>query len=705
MATRNRVIYQSEALYVGQPEGDGFHYKATRLAAPAVTDANDVPLTGEEFALVGDPSTTSEECIVNATQWTLISKPAIDPPEWTTGQTYNKEDYDAGTKAATVKYTKTLQGIAKTWYFEAILDHLSVANSAGAGSVTNGYEPLRSLNDVIKGADELDFAGWDFHSGVKQLQRVQSANYSFSINRQDVNQFGQLSRIDSVAIDPPTVSLDFSYYLTNGLNEKILGLNIDTKDNLDLGAALNFVKTDKQEEDSSGRNFFILTTPQGTDAVGSPDWDTVDNSDQPGIPSVGVDGVAAKATLTITDAAGIKAARVAAMPDFFTIDGVQYLDGQDWDSSGAGNNEDLANEIKEKLNVVLNADNAAKFVVASTVQDGATGNYVIEITTTLATKLANYTFTTSDSQALIASGSFTGGTDPILTTAEPSACSTIALGNGFITQYTAEASVGGMPTASVTIEGLNLKSDSGFHNIDIPSVNNERGTPTDGITYSLPKPISGVLDDGSTTDDVEAGFSCLRPGDIEMHLGSMVDGSGSAGLMNPLPHGAPPTDHTTSSCHIQSFSIDVPMSRTPIQRLGTPWAYTRPLDFPLTVSVSVSAIVADLKSGNVADQLFNNENHDLHFILREPTPDGNGPVAMAYYIRGAQLEGESFSSSIGDNKTVDITFTCQVGGPSDKSRGLMVAGSRGAVQGQGDNESQIGGELSCLTNFDPFVTP
>ena len=53
---------------------------------------------------------------------------------------------------------------------------------------------------------------------------------------------------------------------------------------------------------------------------------------------------------------------------------------------------------------------------------------------------------------------------------------------------------------------------------------------------------------------------------------------------------------------------------------------------------------------------------------------------MAFYVRGAQLEGESFSSSIGDNKSVDITFTCQVGGPEDKTRGLMVAGSRGILE-------------------------
>ena len=664
MATRNRVIYQSEALYVGQPEGDGFHYKAVHQDA-----------TDTEYALVGDPSTADEKCVIDTDNWTLISKPSDSVSAWSSSETYNPENYDSDVKADRVKLEGTLQGIEKTWYFEAI-------------ATNNNKNPMRSLKDVSGTSDDLD--KWEFHPGVKQLHRVQSANYSFSINRQDVNQFGQLSRIDSVAIDPPTVSLDFSYYLRNGLNEKLLGLNIDTKDNLDLGAALNFVKTDKQEEDSSGRNFFILTTPQGTDAVSNPLWDTVDAADQPGT-GVDVPAVKASGTISINATGGFGNLSGAVV----SIGDSDLTEGSDWaqDGTNDGTATSLASAIDGLSDFTASAS-GADITVTATV-GGTAGN----VNVVLGGPYAQIADLITAPAALVGgAAAIPGGSKQ-----SPAApASTIALGNGFITQYTAEAAVGGMPTASLTVEGLNLKSDAGFHNIDVPAVNNERGTPVNGVTYTLPKPVSGVLDDGNTTDDLEAGFSCLRPGDIEMHLGAMVDGAGSAGLMTPLPHGAPPTDHTTASCHVQSFSIDVPMSRTPIQRLGTPWAYTRPLDFPLTISVSVSAIVADLKKGNVADMLFDFENHDLHFILREPTPDGNGPVAMAYYIRGAQLEGESFSSSIGDNKTVDITFTCQVGGANDKTRGLMVAGSRGAVMGQRSNESKIGDEVSCLEEFDPF---
>lgn len=38
---------------------------------------------------------------------------------------------------------------------------------------------------------------------IKQLHRVQSANYGFSVARQDVNQFGNLARIDAIILEPP----------------------------------------------------------------------------------------------------------------------------------------------------------------------------------------------------------------------------------------------------------------------------------------------------------------------------------------------------------------------------------------------------------------------------------------------------------------------------------------------------------------------
>ena len=376
----------------------------------------------------------------------------------------------------------------------------------------------------------------EIRTGIQQLRRVQSANYSFTLNRQDVNQFGQLARIDAVSIDPPTVSLDYSYYLTNGINEKLIGFNVSgtksafTDEFLDGGTS--------QLGGADGHNFFILTTSQGKDAVGN-------------------------------------------------------------------------TESEEGKTV-------------------------------------------------------------------------IALGNGYVSNYSMEASVGGMPTATVTVDGLNLKSYTGISDHLIPAVNTNFGTPMRSTQFSLPPAISGVLNDSAADVSAETeGWSCLRPGDITLHLGT----DGRAGEFEVLPAADPEADYNKGSCHIQSFSIDVPVGRTPLQRLGTPYGYTRVVDFPVTISVSVNAILADLKQGSVDELIWNTEEHDLVFTLREPDQYGTGHKAIEYRVKGALLEGESFSSSIGDNKSVDLTFTAQLGGPEDQARGLRISGSRNALTIQNNYES------------------
>lgn len=402
-------------------------------------------------------------------------------------------------------------------------------------------------------------AGYEVRTGIEQLRRVQNANYSFSVNRQDVNQFGQLARIDAVSIEPPTVTLDFSYYLTNGVNERIMGMNVDGKSSALADEIIGGVKCDNNIN-ADGKNFFILTTCEGHDAVGNADSD----------------------------------------------------DGK----------------------------------------------------------------------------------------------SVIALGNGFVSNYSIEASVGSMPTANVTVDGLNLKSYVGSTGLSVPSVNSNFGIPINDIEFSIPAAISGVLNDSAAggLDNEEEGWSCLRPGDITMSLGTdgraaefeLLPGNdprGDLGYGNTaggsnIATGAgyqgvndnPMHDYTVGgSAHVQSFSIDVPMSRSVLNRLGTPYGYSRVVEYPLNISVSVNAIMADLKAGDVSDLLWNTEEHDLVFTLREPNQYGTGSVAMQYIVKGALLEGESFSSSIGDNKSVDLTFTAQIGGPEDLARGLRILGSRNAL--------------------------
>ena len=345
-----------------------------------------------------------------------------------------------------------------------------------------------------------------------QLKRVQSANYSFEITRQDVNQFGQLARIDALVLQSPTVSLDLSYYLADGFNERALGFAVQTGA---LGGGVNFASG--QMISSEGRNFFIATSAEGIDL----NFDT---------------GTGANAT------------------------------------------------------------------------NGLSGKGVIGI------------------------------------------------GNGFITDYTLNAAVGDLPTVSVSVEGLGFNAATYSNGVNVtgvpsPAINPASGTSV-GLTVQLPPPGTGD------------GVTALRPGDITLNFGTFT-GEGGTPTSNVDMTGA-------NSINIQSVSLSLPMSRTPIERLGSRFAFARVTDFPVTATMSVNALVNEVQARNLATMIDDGAERDITLTIKKP---GLTEEAVRYVFRAARLDSESYSSDIGSNKSVDITFSTQIGGPNDSVHGIFVSGA------------------------------
>ena len=350
----------------------------------------------------------------------------------------------------------------------------------------------------------------------EQLGRVQSANYSFTINRQDVNQFGDLARIDSLVLDPPTVSLDFSYYLADGFNERALGFFVQNSGAgngsqrgingtaFDVG---NFASGHLQG--NSGVNFYIVTSPNGEDL----------NKADPG----------------------------------------------------------------EALN----------------------------------------------------------NTDTV-----------IGVGNCYISDYSVDLSVGSLPTVNVTVEGANMRSVAGSDTTGSPAVNQENGQALT-TNIQLPPPT----DDGGISG-FKGGtpITALRPGDVTLGLDN-VSGESLVKL------------GTTAGAHIQSASISLPLSRTPIDRLGSRFPFAREVDFPVNATMNISAIVNEAASQNLASIL---DSGVQAATITVKDHDGND--AILYTMSGIKIDSQSFSSSIGSNKTVDMTFSTQIGGPNDVTNGVFMSG-------------------------------
>jgi hypothetical protein len=363
-----------------------------------------------------------------------------------------------------------------------------------------------SRNRVIYQSEAL-FASKEINSTSKQdhmqLRRVQSANYSFNVSRTDINQFGQLSRIDSLILEAPTVSADVSYYLTDGYNEEVLNFS---NSNLNVG----FVSG--QITSSSGQNLYIMTSPEGKDA--------------------------------------------------------------------------------------------------------------------------NFS-----------AGSF----------------GSIGIGNAFVTDYSLEASVGGFPTITVSFEGSNINAstdvtgtDDGFSgNFTGAGIDPISGTPianqTAGNGIEI-RPADPGTDEGTAT--------ALRPADVIFDLSNANNDTIA-------------TIDGTDGAHVQSVSLSIPLGRSPIERLGTRFPFARTVDFPITPTLSVSAIVNETAQRSLTDIIAEDSFiPSAQITIKDPA----GDKSAIYKLTNLKLDSESFSSSVGPNKTVDMTFSVSVGGPDDLENNVFFSG-------------------------------
>lgn len=254
----------------------------------------------------------------------------------------------------------------------------------------------------------------------------------------------------------------------------------------------------------------------------------------------------------------------------------------------------------------------------------------------------------------------------------------VGLGNAFISKYTVDAKVGEIPTASLSADCSNIS----FGYVSGYTGGNWIGTgvknPAIVFTGSVPESFTGAQGYGvigiptiNVTGDGDV--TVIRPGDIVLDF----DVAGTAG---DLDMGGAILEGTASaatkqSAHVNSITIDVPMSRTPLTRLGNHFSFSKELDVPINITLSATADLADISTGSLVDLICaGSEERDISVTLYGPCDAGTTPM-LKYTLKGATLDSQSLSSSIGSNKSVDLKFTAQIGGVNDQTKGLFVSGA------------------------------
>jgi hypothetical protein len=518
----------------------------------------------------------------------------------------------------------------------------------------------------------------------KDLNRIQSCNYSFNISRQDVNQFGELAAIDRIITETPTVSLEGSYMVANLGNEKKLGFHIWAGPETASNSVVSCISGIVDSETNDGvKNYYILTTKEGSDAIDntvSGKYESVvgignasltsysTEGSVGGLPTASFSVEGQNMNVVHTPYTGMyeaftgDAAGTAANPVFdpLTVDGYGYrtagqvvftvtgaapvADGPEPVAVGSNKTVEITNGVALNTEVALGA---ARTGIAATIPTNTTGIFHhgpadgVAKTITLSNmveKGAQQVIATVAGAALVTGDTFTGHFDDVV--------SYISGSNPSI-----DPALGVQPLWTPTSGGAVLAALAGTESPVAPIV--------------LPVPTTNL----NTSDvNVTGAISTLRPGDITLTLRQSPFADDTA---SDIP-GA-----SITNAHIQSYTISFDLGRTPIQKLGSRFAFARPVDFPVTASFSFDAIVSDLTTGNIGDIIDCDTNYDARVALKS-TPDCNAPTVkdqvMVYDLKKIKMNSQSFSSSIGDNKTVTFDFTCQVGGPEQTDVGIFMSG-------------------------------
>lgn len=237
-------------------------------------------------------------------------------------------------------------------------------------------------------------------------------------------------------------------------------------------------------------------------------------------------------------------------------------------------------------------------------------------------------------------------------------CFVMGIGNGFVSSYSVTAGVGKFPEASVKIDALNVLFQTTTSGVS-PAINPVNGAYITGCPYTLPLAIEspGVTGDLAT--------SVLRPGDITLTL---------------LNHGTNNTyalgGESIIDAKIQQFTLGVNLTREEIQELGSRFAISRELRFPILATLSIDAIVGDLTTGNLGNLITCDQAYDAIISITRPLDClGSAQVPVVVYkLLSCKLDSKDFSSSITANTTVKLQFTSQVGGPNQTGVGLFMSG-------------------------------
>lgn len=259
----------------------------------------------------------------------------------------------------------------------------------------------------------------------------------------------------------------------------------------------------------------------------------------------------------------------------------------------------------------------------------------------------------------------------------------IGFGDCQMVSYSCQGSVGGLPRANASFIGNNIIFYGTGVKSELPSIN-----PKIGESISKSFSIPGSRD--------SSGPSALMPGDITLDLNF------------------PELGLNLNNAYIQSYNFDISIGRKSEISLGYKYPYNRSINYPIYVNGTFSLIIKDHNQENYINSVNNGEEASFYISLKSPLcdselekleigafydgiPTESRPNVITYEGRGAKIENVNFTSSIGGEKTADVSFSIELN-PEDYTKGFFISGQlykekiEGLLldEGSGNAQSDVG---------------
>ena len=238
----------------------------------------------------------------------------------------------------------------------------------------------------------------------------------------------------------------------------------------------------------------------------------------------------------------------------------------------------------------------------------------------------------------------------------------ISFGNCYLNSYSTNGAVGAFASASVSYTAYNANFDMSGSGFIAPDIETKRGTLNGRSEVTIPRVLA------------EEGYSALQPGDITVTTDSF---SGLGVDFDKL--------------HIQSYGIDINLNKEPLPNMGYRFPVDNRPNTPIFATLNLDGIMESGNSGSLVDLIAINSGYDFTIKVdptsctgstAAPINAGTIPIrredeALRYSFVGAKLDNFGYSTSIGDNKVFNASFSVEID-PDDRSKGFFISGVLGA---------------------------